>query len=232
MLAETAKRLAEESLSEAHSRYIHNLNSCASNLIPSETYDYVCEMFEIYAHYQRFMVRRYEDISNWYEGALDTLVSNALAELDNRLRTLFAPASQAYWPLPVATSMISNLNRHLVGRRSYWKSQALKQARLVEAASVLESPTSQSPPGDNSTEGAPLEPIATKTPDTIATQIESLRLECDLTQQQLSDAVGLELRTVQRHLSGESLPYLRTISTYEKHFSKRLKRQVVISKLS
>ena len=67
---------------------------------------------------------------------------------------------------------------------------------------------------------------------TVAQQIEALRLECDLTQQKLSDEMGIELRTVQRHLSGESVPHRRGLAAYEKYFSKRLNRKVIIVHLS
>lgn len=66
---------------------------------------------------------------------------------------------------------------------------------------------------------------------TVASQIEDLRLECGLTQQALSDALGLDVRTVQRHLRGESTPQRRIVAMYEKHFSKRLNRNVFISKM-
>jgi hypothetical protein len=66
----------------------------------------------------------------------------------------------------------------------------------------------------------------------IGGQLEALRVECDLTQQKLSDELGMELRTVQRHLSGESRPSRRAVASYEKYFSKRLNTKVVISILS
>jgi DNA-binding XRE family transcriptional regulator len=66
---------------------------------------------------------------------------------------------------------------------------------------------------------------------TVAKQLEALRVECDLTQQQLSDLVGIDIRTVQRNLSGESTPSRRRVKPYEQVFSKRLKRNVVIEHL-
>lgn len=62
---------------------------------------------------------------------------------------------------------------------------------------------------------------------TVAEELEALRLECDLTQQQLSDELVMELRTVQRHLSGESQPTRRAIQRYRQYFLKRLKRNVL-----
>jgi DNA-binding transcriptional regulator YiaG len=66
----------------------------------------------------------------------------------------------------------------------------------------------------------------------VAQQIEALRLECDLTQQKLSDELGIELRTVQRHLAGESVPHRRSLAAYERYFSNRLNRKIIIGNLS
>jgi len=69
-------------------------------------------------------------------------------------------------------------------------------------------------------------------PRSVAEQIDALRIESDFTIERLAALVNLEPRTVQRHIAGETTPNARLIFRYENAFSKALKRQVVISKLS
>jgi hypothetical protein len=67
--------------------------------------------------------------------------------------------------------------------------------------------------------------------ETIAAQLQRLRKECNWSADRLAEAVKFDPRTVTRHLSGETVPHLRNISAYERVFSKKLKRQVVINKM-
>jgi DNA-binding transcriptional regulator YiaG len=68
-------------------------------------------------------------------------------------------------------------------------------------------------------------------PETIAAQIQRLRKESKWSVEKLAETVSLNLRTVTRHLSGSTIPHLGNISAYERVFAKRLKREVVISKM-
>ena len=65
----------------------------------------------------------------------------------------------------------------------------------------------------------------------IGEQLDLLRNECRMTVEELAEAAGINTRTVARHLSGQSIPYPRTISAYERVFSKHMKRQVVIKQM-
>jgi hypothetical protein len=67
--------------------------------------------------------------------------------------------------------------------------------------------------------------------ETIAEQLKRLRGECGLTIPKLAELVHIDPRTVDRHLAGESTPYPRNISAYERVFSTNLKRQVLIKKM-
>jgi DNA-binding XRE family transcriptional regulator len=68
------------------------------------------------------------------------------------------------------------------------------------------------------------QPIPPSTPEqTIAAQLQKLRDECRWTIPELAEAVGIDPRTVDRHLAGKSNPYPRTISAYERAFGKHLK---------
>lgn len=68
--------------------------------------------------------------------------------------------------------------------------------------------------------------------ETVAEQISRLREECRLTVEELAEKIGVEPRSVQRHEAGASEPYARHWRAYEREFSKILKRQIFISKLS
>lgn len=78
----------------------------------------------------------------------------------------------------------------------------------------------------------PALPQPSKTADTVAAQIDRLRKECQLTVDKLAELIEIDVRSVRRHLKGDSVPYDRHLWAYERLFSKLLNRQVVISKLS
>ncbi len=60
-------------------------------------------------------------------------------------------------------------------------------------------------------------------------QLEALRLEARITQDQLSELVSLDIRTVQRHLSPTgSKPSKLNLAAYQREFSKLLEKHVVI----
>jgi len=67
--------------------------------------------------------------------------------------------------------------------------------------------------------------------ETIAAQIQRLREECRLTTEELAEKIGIEARSVQRHLAG-TIPYDRHLRAYESLFSKLLNRKIVINKMS
>jgi hypothetical protein len=73
--------------------------------------------------------------------------------------------------------------------------------------------------------------IDTPYPSSIAAQLQELRTESRWTFDELAAKVGLDIRTVQRHVAGTSVPYSRHLTAYEAAFSKHLKKQVVIRKL-
>jgi len=66
--------------------------------------------------------------------------------------------------------------------------------------------------------------------ETIAKQIQKLRLECNWTIEKLAAKTGFDEKTVKRHLSGRMMPRLGNLTVYEQAFSKALNRQVVIEK--
>jgi DNA-binding XRE family transcriptional regulator len=67
--------------------------------------------------------------------------------------------------------------------------------------------------------------------ETIGEQIKRLREECRWTIEELAEITDVHERTVSRHELGEVAPYGRTLSAYERTFSKRLQRKVVINKM-
>jgi hypothetical protein len=56
-------------------------------------------------------------------------------------------------------------------------------------------------------------------------------VECDWTEEDLAEAVDMDIRSVQRHLASDAAPPALTIRKYEKAFSKLLKKEIVISQM-
>jgi len=77
----------------------------------------------------------------------------------------------------------------------------------------------------------PVAPSPSTPAETIAAQIQRLRLECKWTEEKLAEKTGFNVRTVRRHLSGDSIPHLGNVTVYEQAFSKALKKQVVMKKM-
>ncbi len=75
-------------------------------------------------------------------------------------------------------------------------------------------------------------PPASENPETLAAQINRLREECRLTAEELAEKIDIDIRSVQRHLAGKTVPYARYLRKYEREFSKLLSRQIVIRKMS
>lgn len=64
-------------------------------------------------------------------------------------------------------------------------------------------------------------------PETLAEQIKKLRDEARLTNEELADKINLGLRSLYRHLSGTP-PRPRHVGAYEKFFSEKLARKVIL----
>jgi|SRR6185437_4898514 len=76
-----------------------------------------------------------------------------------------------------------------------------------------------------------LEPVskqATLLKETIADQINHLRKECHLSTEELADKIGIDTRSVKRHVAGKSTPYPQHLRAYQKIFSELLNRQISI----
>jgi hypothetical protein len=67
--------------------------------------------------------------------------------------------------------------------------------------------------------------------ETIPEQLSRLRDESRWTMDELAEEIQVDPRTVQRHLAGDSSPYKRHIAAYERVFSKRLSRKVLIEEM-
>lgn len=66
--------------------------------------------------------------------------------------------------------------------------------------------------------------------ETLGEQIDRLREECRLSIESLAAAVERDPTTVSRHISNKLIPQLRTLGKYERVFSKRLNKKVVLNK--
>jgi len=100
------------------------------------------------------------------------------------------------------------------------------QRRLLEAEFLM-------PPEQKGRE-RPHPTIASSTrpkADKIGAQINRLRDELHLTEEELAEEIEMDIRSVQRHLAGEVMPRARHLRRYERVLSKLLKREVVIRKM-
>lgn len=75
------------------------------------------------------------------------------------------------------------------------------------------------------------EPGVATTSVSVSAQLEPLRIEADISQERLAELVGIDIRNVQRHLSGVTKPTKRNIFRYQREFSKLLKRNIVINRM-
>jgi hypothetical protein len=66
--------------------------------------------------------------------------------------------------------------------------------------------------------------------ETVGEQIERLRLECDITIEDLADQVGIDPTNVSRHIRALSMPNKTSRKQYEKILSKLLNRQILLSR--
>ena len=67
-------------------------------------------------------------------------------------------------------------------------------------------------------------------PESTGEQLDDLREESRWTQEQLAGATGFDPTTVSRHIRDEMSPSIRNLGTYERVFSKRLNRKIVVRK--
>jgi hypothetical protein len=98
---------------------------------------------------------------------------------------------------------------------------------------VVPSAPQGSPPAPDTKPGEQAEPTpapAAPPEETIAAQLQRLRLECKWTIEKLAAKTGFDETTVKRHLSGRASPRLGNLTLYERAFAKALKREVVINK--
>jgi len=97
------------------------------------------------------------------------------------------------------------------------------QRRLLEAEFLT--------PPEQKNHARPRPSLTSPTPakaETVGAQIQRLRVECDLKEEALAEHIGIDIRSVQRHLASEQLPRALTLRKYEKTFPKLLNRQIVI----
>ncbi|MFZ0321688.1 MAG: hypothetical protein WAL56_21370 [Candidatus Sulfotelmatobacter sp.] len=83
-----------------------------------------------------------------------------------------------------------------------------------------------------SRQNPPAVPLLVKTEESVGEQIRRLSNECQFAPDELAVKIGVDVRTVRRHIAGHSVPYDRTLWAYEAFFSKLLNRKVVIRKMS
>jgi hypothetical protein len=100
----------------------------------------------------------------------------------------------------------------------------LAEGRTTEIVG-LSSPILPTPPQNTTQQHEPPS-------ETAGQQIERLRTESHLTAEDLAEELGVTPRSIFRHLSGTVVPHGRHLAAYERVFSNRLQRRVVIRKTS
>jgi hypothetical protein len=65
----------------------------------------------------------------------------------------------------------------------------------------------------------------------VGDQIEGYRKECRMTFEDLAEKIGVNTRTVQRHIADACMPHARHLGGYERVFSRSLNRKIVIKKI-
>jgi ribosome-binding protein aMBF1 (putative translation factor) len=64
--------------------------------------------------------------------------------------------------------------------------------------------------------------------ESISSQINKLRNECHLSVEELADKIGIDPRSVKRHLAGTTQPYPQYLRAYQTVFSNLLNRPISI----
>ena len=67
-------------------------------------------------------------------------------------------------------------------------------------------------------------------PEPLAQQLRELRDECDITAETMAEALGVDPRSIYKHLAGQTVPRRNHIDAYEKLFSERLNRPVILKR--
>ncbi len=106
--------------------------------------------------------------------------------------------------------------------------KGLRKAFMEFAESYVHSPS-----GTMATPAyAPLRPktqqIAEPAEETIGSQIERFRTECDVTVEMLAEALQVDVRQIYRHQAGTTVPRKTHIAAYQKFFSEKLNRPVTL----
>ena len=65
---------------------------------------------------------------------------------------------------------------------------------------------------------------------TIAQQLKDLQRECDISAEKMAEALGVDPRSIYKHLAGQTVPRRDHVAAYENLFSERLKRSVILKR--
>lgn len=65
---------------------------------------------------------------------------------------------------------------------------------------------------------------------TIAQQLKALQRECDISAEKMAEALGVDPRSIYKHLAGQTVPRRDHIAAYEKLFSEHLNRSVILKR--
>ena len=180
-----------------------------------------------------FLAEQLKDCDEFFGGAIGVLARhNSPKRIERVLRTclvehldvqlnyyLSLPQYRPTWIVKIIGSSIGSI----LGQFSIFSSG--EQYRGILFQTATEHLKTRAPEFPKPQKSLPLPPSETE-PTPIKDQLELLREECRITVEKLAEGIGLDPRSVYRHLSGEAAPRARQIGAYEKLFSKRLSRSV------
>jgi hypothetical protein len=226
---EIAKRI-EEDLTVLQAQYGQDVISKPAE-INSATFQFLVKAFDVQAYYHQFLVVDHEMVAAWYDSLyLEQLTKDILREAEVRLKRMAGPISGVFWPTPASVDFMDILRKQLAVRRIHWKGQALKRARELRDArrTSLQDHTAQREASAQEPHNSDLG----SRPEPLSDQLNRLIAESRMSIPALAERMGIEPRSIYRHLSGESEPRLGHIGAYERVLTEATGRKVVISKTS
>jgi hypothetical protein len=175
---------------------------------------YASELFKTEAdNYGEF--RRDGRYAAWIERLADRIVKRVLAAVERIERGNFI-ATLKYHGVS-ETEMEKSLRDALrdIGNSYAWKdsNSQIKIEAAQPAAQASVQPTAPVP-----------------YPEPLAQQLRDLRDECDITAETMAEALGVDPRSIYKHLAAQTVPRRNHIDAYEKLFSERLNRSVILKR--
>jgi hypothetical protein len=176
---------------------------------------YAERLFKVEAdHYEQFR----SDIQ--YGGWLAALANRVRVRVLNNLDTLESG---------VPGTMILGYHGLTTPRIEEYLMLSLAQQRLQYEQGI--SPSQQGAAVFSSSSEVPNQSESPSSAEPLAEQIKRLKDECDITVEEIAEALGVVPRSIWKHLSGTTVPRREHLTAYERLFTDRLGRSVTLQKV-